>query len=344
MHRRENRRPSRLRRGATSFALAGLVVAAAAPSSAIASTAFVDSKCDSKKPNVCTYAASFRSAAGETNDVTVKEFANDRFSFADLGSAITPGTGCSPAGPNRVVCNARALVADRGNGPTRTTIDPANVQTGELDDAVDTTGRSRVFGGSGDDTLRVFGIVHSTLSGGTGNDRVTSEASAGQTLGGNDGADKVIGGSGRDTARGGSGDDTVLGRGNRDLLSGNSGNDQVLGGTGSDRLFGRSGNDRLFGNEGNDGLQGNSGRDGLAGGSGADRLTGSTGGDRLFGNSGSDRLRGNSGRDRYRAGSGDDFIRSVDNLAERVNGGAGTDVAVVDRIDNVVRCSFVVRR
>ncbi len=346
MQHREDHGRTRFRRRLTGLLLAGLMIAAAAPSTAAASSAFVEGSCVTSPKGLvhdsCTFTANFRASPGETNDMTVTELPNDRFSFADLGSRISPGDGCSSRGPNRVICDVRAFASDP-RGRFEKTIGPANVQTGDLDDAVDANGHFRVLGGTGNDFLRVLGSSPSTVSGDDGDDRLTSEASVGQVFGGNAGDDKVIGGDGRDEVRGGSGNDTVLGGGDNDLMSGNSGRDELLGGTGNDRMFGRSGNDRLFGNQGADRLQGNGGNDGLAGGSGSDRISGGTGADRLFGNSGNDRLRGNSGRDRYRGGPGNDRLRTVDGLRERVNCGGGFDIAVVDRIDALARCNSVDR-
>lgn len=147
----------------------------------------------------------------------------------------------------------------------------------------------------------------SIINAGPGNDIVTGSA----------GVDTVLGGDGNDTIRGLAGDDGSL--------EGEAGDDDVFGDEGDDLLFGRTGDDLLRGGPGDDYLEGGRGEDGLSGGAGADRL---------FGGVGVDRLKG---------GPGDDVITSYDGSADRVDCGAGVDVAEVDRRDVVSSCETVVR-
>lgn len=87
-----------------------------------------------------------------------------------------------------------------------------------------------------------------------------------------------------------------------------------LVGTGAGNLLvGTKGDDRLIGKGGGDLIRGRGGRDGLSGGKGRDLLNGGPGADRLV------------------AGPGNDGIKAADGRADRlVNGGAGTNVCVID--------------
>jgi hypothetical protein len=102
--------------------------------------------------------------------------------------------------------------------------------------------------------------------------------------------------------------------------------DRIRGTPGPDVLLGRGGNDLVMGLAGDDRIDGGSGRDRLDGGSGKDRIT------------------GGPGRDRVRAGRGDDQVFTRDGRADRVDCGAGRDVATVDRRDHVAHCERVRRR
>lgn len=116
---------------------------------------------------------------------------------------------------------------------------------------------------------------------------------------------------------------TVTGTPGPDRLNGTPNRDVICGGGGNDVIFGRGGDDRLLGGTGNDVLDGGVGNDELLGGSGSDRLVGGPGGDRLNGGRGRDLMSGGRGRDR---------LTSADRQEDRVAGGAGRDVAVVDRL------------
>jgi peptidoglycan/xylan/chitin deacetylase (PgdA/CDA1 family) len=69
--------------------------------------------------------------------------------------------------------------------------------------------------------------------------------------------------------------------------------------------------------------------------SGPDTLVGTAGPDRIFGLKGRDTLTGRPGADRLRGGAGNDRLRARDGVVDRVNCGAGSDVATVDSDDRV---------
>jgi Ca2+-binding RTX toxin-like protein len=170
---------------------------------------------------------------------------------------------------------------------------------------------------------------------------------------GGDGNDRINAGSGKNTVEGGLGNDTLIGGSGRDLLLGGAGNDSLSGGIGDDTLVGDNGNDRLFGGEGNDSIGGSAGSDYLDGGDGADTLGGGAGNDTLWGSAGKDWLYGNdgndslvggsgndvlaggAGRDTFNAGDGDDLLDARDGAPDVLFGGAGTDSARRDLLDEL---------
>lgn len=105
-------------------------------------------------------------------------------------------------------------------------------------------------------------------------------------------------------------------------IRGTSGPDVLRGTPGRDVICGFGGDDVISARGGDDLVRGGAGKDVLRGGRGADRLTGGTGDDKLFGGAGKDVLRGQGGRDR---------LWAADGRRDRVYGGAGFDVGVVDR-------------
>jgi Ca2+-binding RTX toxin-like protein len=148
---------------------------------------------------------------------------------------------------------------------------------------------------AGNDELRAYAGVNTTISAGDGNDRVF----------GNTGDDTLDGGAGSDGIDGGTGNDTILGGDGNDQgewqdqiytyggLSGGAGNDLIDGGAGNDTLTGESGDDILVGGDGDDKLYGG----GQYGGPG--------GNDTLDGSAGTDYLVGGFGSDTYLFGRGD---------------------------------------
>ncbi|MEA2450428.1 MAG: hypothetical protein QOG63_2360, partial [Thermoleophilaceae bacterium] len=102
----------------------------------------------------------------------------------------------------------------------------------------------------------------------------------------------------------------------------------------ADTLIGTIAGDRIFGLKGNDTLNGRGGADCLSGGRGKDKLNGGAG---------KDKLNGGKGRNTYRAGTGNDTVNAVNRVKDKVDCGAGRDIARVDRNDKVKHCE-VVRR
>ncbi len=156
----------------------------------------------------------------------------------------------------------------------------------------------RVFGGAGNDVIRMHGNLVQTTSidGGNGDDWIWGSPQDDQIQGGF-GNDWIFGLAGRDTIDGGAGHDNLYGGAGDDLIQGGQGDDRLSGDDGCDTLLGDAGNDWLWGNLGNDELQGGAGKDSLFGGWGDDRLQGGAGDDWLSGEQGRDYLDGNAGRD-----------------------------------------------
>lgn len=148
------------------------------------------------------------------------------------------------------------------------------------------------------------------------------------TITGTAGADVLRGTAGVDRICALGGDDTVFGLGGNDVIEAGSGNDAVYAGAGADRVTGAAGRDTLVGGTGNDRVNG---------GSGNDVILGLAGHDRLYGDAGNDTLTGGLGKDRLYGGSGADVIDAHDGLADRVDGGAGTDTGFTDDGIDIVR-------
>ena len=97
------------------------------------------------------------------------------------------------------------------------------------------------------------------------------------------------------------------------------------------------------GGPGSDRLRGTSSADVLKGKGGDDVLIGRQGDDILIGGRGDDKLNGGPGRDglNVRKGveipsPGDDVIRARDGKADEINCGAGSDIAIVDKVEGGV--------
>lgn len=82
------------------------------------------------------------------------------------------------------------------------------------------TGRVRVFGGAGNDTISILDGIAQPVE-----------------LYGEAGSDALIGGDGNDLLVGGAGDDTINGNAGRDVLVGGAGKDELDGGDGEDLLI-----------------------------------------------------------------------------------------------------------
>ena len=188
-------------------------------------------------------------------------------------------------------------------------------------------GNDNITGGAGADMLNAD-AGDDTVSGGDGNDNITGgigndtlNADAGDdTVSGGDGNDNITGGLGNDTLNAGAGDDTVSGGDGNDTVSGGDGNDTITGGAGDNLLAGEDGNDSLTGGVGNDTITGDAGVDTLVGGGGNDSLSGGDGNDSLTAGNGVSTLMGDAG---------DDTLAALSGGTIRLEGGAGTDTAIL---------------
>jgi Ca2+-binding RTX toxin-like protein len=195
---------------------------------------------------------------------------------------------------------------------------------------------------------------------------VTTSTGVGCTVVGSAGPDALAGTPGRDVICGRGGDDVIRGMGGDDLIDASAGADRVYGGTGNDRLVGATGADRLDGGDGSDRISGAEGADVILGGGGADTINGGDDGDRIdggplndeiagqggddtvAGGSGADHLSGQAGDDEFAGGDGpdvvdgqigDDFLEG-DAGADDLDGGPGTNMCVVDSVDESTRCKY----
>jgi len=171
-------------------------------------------------------------------------------------------------------------------------------------DASGTSGYAKIYGDSGNDTIK-GGSYNDDLYGGGENDTIYG-GSGNDDLDGGAGVDTVYGGAGNDTLEGGSDGDTLYGDDGTDTLYGEAGIDTLFGGSDSDILRGGSDGDTLYGDDGADELYGDGGDDTLNGGAGDDALYGSTGDDTIDGDAGNDLIYGEDGGDTLKGGSGDD--------------------------------------
>jgi RTX calcium-binding nonapeptide repeat (4 copies) len=116
----------------------------------------------------------------------------------------------------------------------------------------------------------------------------------------------------------------------------------IAGGPGKDDLRVVRGAATFQGGSGEDVLVGGRFRDGLDGGPGPDLLVGGRRFDELAGGRGPDQIVGGFGPDAIFAGPGDDRIRAADPKGDRIECGAGRDVAYVSRRDQTIGCERVV--
>lgn len=192
-------------------------------------------------------------------------------------------------------------------------------------------GGSSLVGGDGDDILFSYQDTATRMDGGAGRNTAVIHRfllQTGLSLDLSSGAGLLTGGAVTTALRdfdllafeGGSGDDFVTATAGDDVLVGHLGNDTLRGGAGHDVITGNEGDDSLAGGDGNDRLEGYQIRDSQPGGD--DTLRGGNGNDSMVGHEGNDRLFGGSGDDLLDAGKGE---------AEMLDGGAGTDHAVVAR-------------
>ncbi len=91
-----------------------------------------------------------------------------------------------------------------------------------------------------------------------------------------------------------------------------------------------------------DDITGTHGRDVICGLGGNDTILGGGGADVIYGGPGADILTGGVGNDVLRGGAGNDTLRGKDGRRDIVDGGRGSDLAIVDR--NLDRLVSIERR
>jgi hypothetical protein len=88
----------------------------------------------------------------------------------------------------------------------------------------------------------------------------------------------------------------------------------------------------IVGTQASDVLRGTRGRDVICGLGGDDTIIGGRGADVIYGGPGADVLDGGAGNDVLRGGAGNDLLRARDGHRDVVAGGAGVDLAIIDRV------------
>ena len=161
-------------------------------------------------------------------------------------------------------------------------------------------------------------------------------------LTGTDGPDVIIGTASGEAIYGGAGNDVINAGGGDDDIDGGPGADVINGGDGTDSVSypGTAGVDVNIDGFPNDGALGEGDSVGadvedVFGGDGNDKIVGSAAANTVDGNAGDDRITGGAGRDTLFGGDGDDVIDSRDGVPDRVECGAGNDIATIDRSDDV---------
>ncbi|KIC48563.1 calcium-binding protein [Tateyamaria sp. ANG-S1] len=168
-------------------------------------------------------------------------------------------------------------------------------------------------------------------------------------------ADEIINGLGaNDQIEGGAGNDTIAGGDGSDIVQGQAGFDVITGNADNDLLQGRGGDDTLSGNQGFDWVDGNDGNDKVNGGLQGDTVIGGTGADLLSGGEGNDVVVGGellanplstTALEAIQGGATlNDALTGVeigetldivdDNSSDTLDGGNGSDLLVVGKIDS----------
>lgn len=208
----------------------------------------------------------------------------------------------------------------------------------DLLDAAGEVGDNRLFGDSGNDSIR-GGLGDDWLVGGTGNDSVnggdgddTMFAGSGDkgddTINGGAGDDIIGGARGDDSLIGGTGDDTIFGGEGRDVIDGGGDDNLIWAGKGADNITGGADEDTIGGGEGDDVINAGGGKDLIFGGGGVlggdDDIDAGAGVDTVFGGAGNDTIDGGADADLIFGGGDDDSITGGAGNDE-VWGGAGDD-------------------
>jgi hypothetical protein len=145
----------------------------------------------------------------------------------------------------------------------------------------------------------------------------------------------IVGTEGPDSLDATSGDDVICGLGGADHIHAGGGYDVVYAGAGADEIELGFGSFVVNAGSGDDEVAGGAAADVIRGGDGRDHLRGAAGADRVEGGAGPDRIVGGPGADTLAGGPGADTLLARDGVVDRVSGGAGRDVAQVDRRDRV---------
>jgi len=249
--------------------------------------------------------------------------------------------GANPTGAN-LPCSAINSLVVLGNGGADTidvsgldasSVHGIAVDAGDGDDVVTgggfttgNTGTVTISGGPGNDVM--IGHASDVVKGGPGDDILTDFGTPGQILDGE---------TGNDTYRY---DFTAAGQFTLDLIVLNGG---LVAQGGLFYPWGSIEAVDLTMNEGNNAVS-SFAFDGTArvlGNGGNDTLIGGVGADYLDAGSGNDTVTGGGGADQILAGAGDDIVRVNDQVADSVDCGAGSDIAVADPVDALAGCETV---
>ncbi len=113
----------------------------------------------------------------------------------------------------------------------------------------------------------------------------------------------------------------------------------IFGSDASEEIKGTPNADVICAGAGDDIIQAGGGNDIVFGGVGNDTILGGAGDDKLYGDAGNDQIVGGNGRDLLEGGTGADTLDARDSApGDSVNGGAGTDVCLVDVGDTKSSC------
>jgi Ca2+-binding RTX toxin-like protein len=284
-----------------------------------------------------------------------------RTSSRSVGSGTTPrGVSTTLTGLNpgtlyhyRIVASS-SLGTSSGQDAAFSTVGPPTVVTGQVSFPALTPTSAVVTGAANPHGLATtawfeygrtpaFGLRTAPVSVGSGNGdapvsatlsglspgvryffRVVATSSAGSATG----AAKSFGTPATSTSAGRC---TIVGTQGHDVLQGTPGRDVICALAGDDIVRGGGGNDVVVAGPGDDLVLGGDGRDVLQGGLGTDVLRGGADADRLDGGAGRDQLLGGAGRDVILGGPGRDSIAAQDRRRDVVDGGAGFDLATIDR-------------
>ncbi len=219
-----------------------------------------------------------------------------------------------------------------------------------------------LFGGAGDDRIRIGGSFNGTdsIDGGVGidtlellpadNRNLSVSMTAGSVADNANGAQTFIG---IENITTGGGNDTIIGDGGANFLSARAGNDSIDGGGGNDTIYFGSGNDTviggtgddyidevggnaemgdnlIFGGDGNDTIWHGGGNDTVYGGAGNDIIDDHggavAGNSSLFGDAGDDTIWAGDGNDTVLGGADNDLLHGEAG-DDSLDGGAGNDTS-----------------